>query len=175
MDSNPIKSQLQEYIYSTVHAKVQENGIGTGCCVLAAGITAKLLFKRGHKAIIQAGTAQWPRIHPHQDDGVSPTHFGYVWEPDSPRNKLIQSLGYLPELHAWCAILPSHEIIDMTTGLVAENCLKMIGADWPGPKLPPYIWATPQDLPDRVIYHPHLEPTELVSKLIIDMIKDGTI
>src|SRR5262249_18402555 len=35
------------------------------------------------RTIIQAGSAQWPRIRPEMDDGVSPTHFAYEWDGDS--------------------------------------------------------------------------------------------
>ena len=41
------------------------------------------------RTIIQAGTAQWPRLG--ADDGVSPTHFSYEWNPDAEPTRLFLS------------------------------------------------------------------------------------
>lgn len=74
------------------------------------------------RTLIQAGSAQWPRVQPHLDDGVSPTHFAYEWDPQSAFARLVRSGtipvarradGHLalclPEIHVWLACrLPGH-------------------------------------------------------------------
>jgi hypothetical protein len=134
-----------------------------GSCIFAAGLASKIISRQGPRCIIQAGTACWPRIYEHQDDGVSSTHFSYVWE-HSPTTMSRISQGLLPEMHAWCAIPETNEIIDMTTIFAPIQCKKMIGEDWPGPRLPAYIWATPDNLPDNVIYKPYQTATILAMR-----------
>src|SRR4051812_33982043 len=43
-------------------------------CLYWAHYTVQVLTALGVRAIIQAGSASWPRLRPDQDDGVSPTH-----------------------------------------------------------------------------------------------------
>src|SRR4051794_35272188 len=64
------------------------------------------------RTIIQAGSAQWPRVL--ADDGHSPTHFAYAWDADSPIARLFREgivpvieradghvAQSLPEMHVW--------------------------------------------------------------------------
>jgi hypothetical protein len=127
------------------------------------------------RTIIQAGSAQWPRIPPELDDGVSPTHFAYEWHADSAAARLVRAgvtpiipradglvAASLPEMHAWLACPSSDEIIDFTTGLWPAACMATIGLPWPGPRPPEYLWTFGTKLPPLVRYIPDSEAIDLV-------------
>ena len=158
-----MNSQQKDDIFRTVYAACLASETKEGSCIFAAGLASKIITNLGSRCIIQAGTACWPRIYAYQDDGVSSTHFSYVWEHSMTTMNRIKQ-GLLPEMHAWCAIPETNEIIDMTTCFAAVQCKKTIGAEWPGPVLPPYIWATPEKLPDGVIYKPYATATAIAMK-----------
>jgi len=117
------------------------------------------------RTIIQAGSAQWPRVPPELDDGISPTHFAYEWDPDSEITRLILSgispiilLGdgsvaaSIPEMHVWLSCPASGEIIDFTTGLWPAACLATLGQEWLAPPPPEYFWNFGSRLPVGVKY-----------------------
>lgn len=127
------------------------------------------------RTIIQAGSAQWPRIPPEMDDGHSPTHFAYEWDADSPAARLIRSgivpvvrradnvvAASLPEMHVWLACPDTGEIIDFTTALWPAACLATIGEEWPGPRPPEYLWTFGSRLPAGVNYIPDREAIDIV-------------
>jgi hypothetical protein len=75
------------------------------------------------RTIIQAGSASWPRLA--VDDGVSPTHVSYEWNPAAEPTCMFRSgliplvpradghlSASLPEMHVWLACPESEEIID---------------------------------------------------------------
>lgn len=115
------------------------------------------------RVLIQAGSASWPRVAPHLDDGVSSTHFSYEWDTKSPLASLArlgihvvmgQSIGYaLPEMHCWLGLPETQEIIDFTTGLWPEACYYRIGEPWLADRPPEYLWVQGKHLPQSVRYH----------------------
>ena len=126
-------------------------------CLYWADTVVNQLAARGISAIIQAGSLMWPRIRPEQDDGVSPTHFSYVWDAHSPLTMSRVRQRLLPEMHVWAAIPMANEIIDLTTKFLPHQCKQIIGYDWPGDLPPDYLWATVAELPAGVIYDPSIE------------------
>lgn len=126
-------------------------------CLYWTRSTVTILSLMKTRAIIQAGSCSWPRIHPNQDNGVSPTHFTYKWQPSHIMSKIAVALGQLPEIHVWAAIPETQEIIDLTTGFWPGRCKELLGEDWPGPKPPEWFWGTADELPDWVRYEPNLE------------------
>ena len=52
-----------------------------GLCLFYAHHTAAVLWRHGQRAVIQAGSLQWPRVRREEDDGVINTHFAYEWTP----------------------------------------------------------------------------------------------
>lgn len=126
-------------------------------CLYWSQAAVDVLTDLGHRAIIQAGSCSWPRVFPHQDDGVSATHMSYVWDPGSDLTREMLAQGKMPEMHVWVALPERGEIIDMTTGFWPANCLAILGMDWPGPKPPEYFWGTEEDLPNGVVYDPDVQ------------------
>lgn len=132
------------------------------CCLLWAGsiLTVAQLFPELKNLQLQGGSASWRIVPKDQDDGLSPTHYSYVYTPpDDP-----EEMG---EVHFWCAVHPKHDrlerrglIVDPTTVHVPELA-RSIGVHakcWP----PNCVWAAPDDLPENVEeYAPSLRPTFL--------------
>jgi hypothetical protein len=83
-----------------------------GLCLYYAHPTIATLRKHGYQAVIQAGSLQWPRIRPEDDDGVMNTHFAYEWSPHEPASAMSVALGNLPEMHVWVGLIDSQEITD---------------------------------------------------------------
>ena len=136
-------------------AKHLENSIGA--CLQYAHHTADVINEYGIRALIQGGTMCWPRVTPEQDDGVSSTHFSYVWEPDSKTSRFALAFGALPEIHVWVGIPETNEIVDLTTGKFPEACPVLLGEPWLGPRPPDYLWQ--KGCPERVVYEANQEAT----------------
>lgn len=128
-----------------------------GACLYAAHFSVSVLRKHGFDAILQAGSLQWPRVAPEDDDGVSPTHFAYMWDPEGPTSLLAKSRGLMPEIHIWCAIPSTREIVDVVTKDLPADCHSKIGYDWPGELPPDYLWS--REAPANVYYIPNPEAT----------------
>lgn len=134
-------------------------GDPAAACLYWSMHTVGVLKRHSIRAVIQGGSASWPRMRRDQDDGVSPTHFSYVFEIDNPLTiKRIMS-NTMPEMHVWVGIPATSEIIDMTTGFWPQQCLALIGADWPGDKPPSYFWS--DRMPSGVVYTPDEKACEL--------------
>lgn len=126
------------------------------------------------RTILQAGSAQWPRVPPAMDDGTSPTHFAYQWEPNRERpggdavvgtrhDPLVLSL---PEVHVWLGCPDTGEIIDFSTGLWPLSCELALGLPWPGPLPPDYFWNFGSRRPAGVNYLPDRDAIDLVVALL---------
>ncbi len=130
------------------------------------------------RVLIQAGSASWPRLAPHLDDGVSNTHFGYEFDASTPLVSLARlgvstatrigdSLNYsLPEMHCWLGIVETQEVIDFTTGLWPEACYYRIGEPWLAERPPEYLWTLGERLPSGVRYQADHEAIELAILLL---------
>lgn len=134
-----------------------------GGCLHWAFTVVEVLKLAGVHAVVNAGSMSWPRLTPEQDDGkeTTLTHFTYLWEPDSPATLENLKNFKLPEMHVWAGIPGNQEIIDLSTGYIAEHCVKGTGMDWPGPKPPAWLWCNVQNLPERVYYTPNRQATEI--------------
>ena len=135
-------------------------------CLYWARAVEHVLTSMGHRAIIQAGTMHWPIVRPEDDDGVSATHFSYMWEPDSPVSQRAVALGFLPEMHVWCALPDRQEIIDPTTQFLPQQTLETAGLAWREAEPPEYLWCSCDALPDRVGYIPNLSATGLALSIL---------
>lgn len=130
------------------------------------------------RTIIQAGSAGWPRVPADQDDGQSPTHFAYQWDPKSDVARLARAgivpvvrreggLAFsLPEMHVWLGCPDSGEIIDFTVGLWPLACKATLGLDWPGPAPADYFWNFGTRRPEGVHYLPDRDAIDLVVELL---------
>ncbi len=137
-----------------------------GLCLYWAAFGVTEIRSWGRPAIIQAGTASWPRIRPEEDDGVMATHFSYVWTPGSRPD---HAAGKLPEMHVWIALPDTLEVVDFTTSLWPDQCRKVTGMEWTAPDPPPWIWT--KRLPPGVVYTPDHDAIALARTLIADELK----
>jgi hypothetical protein len=128
-------------------------------CLQWAGFTVEALARRGIRALIQAGSCSWPFRSPSWvDDGVSSTHFSYMFNKAEARARLAQGLS--PEMHAWAAIPLGRGIfIDWTTRYQPVQCQRILGIPWGAPPPPEYLWCGPEGIPDGVRYRPDPEAT----------------
>ena len=72
-----------------------------GLCLYYAHHTLSVLWRHGFRAVVQAGSLQWPRIRKEEDDGQINTHFAYEWSPQTPESAMSVAMGNLPEMHVW--------------------------------------------------------------------------
>ena len=127
-----------------------------GLCLFYAHHALSVLWRNGYKAVIQAGSLQWPRINKEQDDGVVNTHFGYEWSPQDSASALSVAMGNLPEMHVWVGIVDQQEIVDFTTRHL-KSAAATLGMDWTAADPPKYLWCPAKQPPDWVMYRPNRE------------------
>jgi len=135
-----------------------------GACLYYAWAVCQAAREEGHRFLLQAGTAFWPRMTLAQDDGVSPLCFGYQWDPVAAQGYLARQM--MPEMHCWVGDPAEGEVIDLTTGYWPVECKRIIGLDWPGPRPPDHVWASPLTLPDGVRYEPDREAGLVARRLL---------
>jgi hypothetical protein len=126
---------------------------GPGQCLYYAHHTAAILWRHKYKAVIQAGSLQWPRVRREEDDGRINTHFAYMWTPGAYDSALSVAMGNLPEMHVWVGILDSQEIVDFTTRHL-RAAAEARGMAWTAADPPPYLWCPAASTPDWVVYRP---------------------
>jgi len=137
-----------------------------GACLYWAQIAAGVLNGLGLRAIIQAGDMHWPIVPDGQDDGMSATHFAYVWDPKSPASIASCNAGHLPEMHCWAGIPATGELIDFSTKYLPERAA-VHGMKWCTPLPPDFLWATSAKMPPGVIYRPNKQATRFAVGLLI--------
>lgn len=122
-----------------------------GLCLYYAHHTADVLWRRGYRAVIQAGSLQWPRVRRDEDDGQMNTHFAYEWNPHDSASMVSMGLGHLPEMHVWVGIVDRQEIVDFTIRHLRESAESQ-GMAWTAADPPRYLWCHARGLPDWVRY-----------------------
>lgn len=142
-----------------------EEDLHHACGYWAAAVVLEL-HKIGRRAIIQAGTMQWPCVA--VDDGVGPSHFSYMWEPDHPVTQLRIAQNTLPEMHIWAAVPGKQpgqgELVDLTTCYLPQQCEQKAGIPWTAKKPPDYLWSRMP--PDGVVYKVYPDATFLAMDLL---------
>lgn len=129
----------------------------SGICLYMAACIIKVAHRRGLRLIPQAGSASWQIVPEHMDDGVSATHFSYVWTGDFTVPYVEAGLS-LPEMHVWAADPARNEIVDLTAGLQPAQCKRTTGMSWHMPPPPDFVWHRGTKLPCG-IYEPNMEAT----------------
>ncbi len=140
-------------IRTAVEFEFAGENLGAACLYWALA-TAEALHRRGERVCVQAGTLEWPCVA--HDDGVSPTHFSYAWEPGSEATRERVAQDLMPEVHCWVALPDSGEVVDLSTKYLRAQAARL-GVQWTGSEPPDYLWATAAELPDGVRYVPCLE------------------
>lgn len=129
-----------------------------GLCLYYAKHVQNILREHGYNAVIQAGSLQWPCIRPEDDDGVSPTHFAYMWDPDNITSKFAVASGMLPEMHCWVGIIDTQEIVDFSVRFL-KNAAVASGVKWTADNPPEYLWCNVENIPENVVYRPNRDAT----------------
>lgn len=112
-------------------------------CLQHAVLTVEAIRARGHRAILQAGSAGWRFKAPELDDGNAPTHFSYVWDMTCPGNQRALADGLLPEMHVWAALAEPPTIIDLTSKYWPAQARRLAGLEWTAELPPPFVWGVP--------------------------------
>ena len=141
-------------------------------CLHTALFALRAIQARGLRAILQAGTMNWPILAEAEDcgDPLQPTHFSYQWEDREEaafallkrRQPRMRGLLCLPELHVWAAIPETGELVDLTTRYLPAQAARRAGLRWTAPLPPDVLWVTAAEMPPRVQYIPSRQATELV-------------
>ncbi len=133
-------------------------------CLYHAGVLVQVMREHGiHDAYLQGGSAGWARLTKEQDDGKDTTfpQYSYIYGDCGIKDLMAILEGNMPEMHVWVYRLSTDEYIDLTTCYQEKQCQEMIGADWPGKKLPEYLWAKPAEMPKGCFYNAHPHATRL--------------
>jgi len=142
-------------------------GPAHAACLYWAANVIQIASRYGVRLIPQAGSASWARVPLAEDDGVIATHFSYEWQGiDAAPTRAAIDAGVLPELHVWAADPRAMEIVDLTTGYQALQCVERIGLEWRTPPLPAWLWAGRAGLPEGTVYRPAEDATRFVVGLI---------
>jgi hypothetical protein len=127
-----------------------------GSCLYWSLALMGVLIEHGYRALIQAGSMSWPIVPPGEDDGKSPTHFSYEWSPWREESQAALKLGLLPEIHVWVGLPDQNQLLDFSTKFLPQQAAKE-GLVWRTPPPPDFLWCGPSELPNGVIYKPHLD------------------
>jgi len=165
MDKESIYREVKRRVDSDPCCPEKRQG---GDCFFTAMYAVQVLRQHGHRAIIQAGSCQWPRVKPAQDDGKMTTHFGYQWSPNEVLSQIAVASDLMPEIHIWAALPVSGQIVDFSTGLFPEQARQFLGVDWPGEQPPQFFWGTKEELPEDVVYKPDVQAITYVLKKAVD-------
>lgn len=140
-------------------------GNAWGCCLHYAHAAATALWEAGERPVIQAGSLQWPALAREDDDGISPTHFSYLWDPSHHLSRHARANGLLPEMHVWVGLVDHQELIDFSTRDLRRHA-GLTPIRWTEPEPPAYLWCQVASIPDRVIYDLNRDATILASQLL---------
>lgn len=146
------KDALHDEIVRKARRLAPPDAWDTALCFYYGVATVETLRAHGVRAVIQAGSASWPRVRPEQDDGVMATHFSYEWSPHEMPSRMMLAKGGMPEMHVWVGLPETSEIVDMTTGLWPAQAKRIGGFDWLGDQPPKFFWGS--KLPKGVHYTP---------------------
>ncbi len=133
------------------------------CCLTSATCAVLASADLGYPCLFQAGSMQWRcRSESEPDDGVSATHFAYMWSPEEAHNRqLLAGLknalrraelsgrgldpgSYpLPEVHCWAVWPVNTTCVDLTTGTLPDECRRRTGGLWTAPIPPKYFIGVP--------------------------------
>ena len=112
-----------------------------GQCLHIAHAAVSVLHKFDQYAVIQAGSLQWPRLRPEDDDGVVDTHFAYMWGGLTPESVVSMAAGNLPEIHVWAGLPDEQIIVDFSTRYLTIAAASL-GMAWTAPQPPKHLWCS---------------------------------
>ena len=137
-----------------------------GGCLYWTQVAMRAFWSRGIRAVLQAGNLHWKIIPDEQDDGVINNWFGYEWTPHEPLSAAAIAAGQLPEVHIWCGLPETQEIVDFSTAYLKHLAESRHGLRWTMPDPPLYVWGKPDS--NYIRYLPNREATRFVAKFMIE-------
>jgi hypothetical protein len=152
-------------IITEIDCHISRIGDRPGLCLHYAKEAIAILTRHGYRAVIQAGSLQWPCLCPEDDDGIVATHFAYMWDPTSPINTFSLALGNLPEMHCWVGLLDQQEIVDFSVRHLKEAAA-IRGVRWTAEDPPSHLWCPVDKIPDDVRYIPDMKASIFAHMLL---------
>ena len=141
-------------------------------CLYLTIATIACAQARGIKLLLQAGSMHWRCVPPELDDGVSPTHFAYVWETNRMDAHVFTArTKHLPEIHVWAVDPVRRELVDASTRGFPVACEHTAGMKWVGPPPPDFLWTEGDSLPDGAVYEPKLEACLFAADIVNNVLK----
>lgn len=113
------------------------------------------------RCLISAGTFSIPRINLRDDDGITGTHFSYVFTPDAIAMQAVEE-DRMPEMHVWVTLPDRQEVVDLTTRYCKVQCERTTGLKWTAPDPPDFVWHHINQLPRGIEYTPSREAIAVV-------------
>lgn len=159
-----------------------------GLCLYAAFASLMAAAHLEIPAMFMAGSMSWRFVPPDLDDGVSPTHFSYMWNDnptaesqanhraiqkalEMPEAQLAafieQNNGFrqnLPECHCWVGLPLDNKVFDLTTGAFQEQSARAGLKGWRTPSPPKYYFG-PGMANGDIIYAPNPDATTMMFHL----------
>lgn len=167
------KRRILQLTEDTVDIILPEGARRSRACfyyTLALYMTLKS-FHPKLRVYIQAGSASFRAVPEEKDDGVSPTHYSYVYSgemtPGIP----------LPEVHCWLCIIDDDEVgwlIDPTVRFLPELS-ESLGIKWETPAPPNCLWEEVGRIPFGYHYHPIPEACEYIGGLMRSLLRATSI
>ena len=156
----------RDEIFKKVRKMTEDCNLGK--CLYATLSAYFLLGPLFPDILIQAGSMSWPIVEPEQDDGVSPTHFTYLWSPTDFQSYRAVLQDKMPEMHVWLVM------IDMTTYELPMQNARITGSKWQAKPPPEYLWAEFDELPKmNVVYEANAEATFLAYQYMRNVLLRG--
>lgn len=174
-DKDAIEKEVREEverIFQAIKAETDQEILLSGSCVWHAVAARRVLAKHlpDARVILQAGSMAWPCVTPEDDDGVSPTHFAYQWDPGSPDFILGLIRGDFPECHVWNAVIPKSGkpmVVDFSAKYHRENCrLTQPDMKWTAPDPPGFVWYDEDSIPEGVCYTPSASAVQFIITML---------
>ncbi len=154
-------------------------------CLSAAAAVVLAAAEDRIPAVFLAGSMSWRVVAPERDDGISPTHYSYIWSPHEPRSSAnyaahsratsgsltelmasVDRLPQLPEVHCWAVLL--HEetpyIVDLTTESLKPLATRL-GLTWSMPDPPTTFIGIPDG--SSIVYHHEQEATTICVRIVV--------
>ena len=148
-------------------AKFDRHIPAEAACLYWSGVVLSYFDSIGETALLQAGSASWARVSQEADDGKMNTHFSYMFEYNA-KIPIALSMGVLPEMHVWVAIIDPQQLVDLTTCFVPQQYKKLVKEEWGDKQVPGFIWAERQELEDNweIIYTPDMRAINIAIQLL---------
>jgi hypothetical protein len=141
-------------------------------CLYLTMATIACAKQRGVRLLLQAGSMHWRAVPEELDDGISPTHFAYVWgSTRTMAHQFVARHRHLPEIHVWAVDPVRRELIDASTYGFPTACEQTAGMKWRGPKPPDFLWAKGDSLPDGASYEPNMEACLFAADMVDNLLR----